>query len=94
ALVIVERNGERHGLFVERIGEPVVCCRHGADAITNAVSGTHEGLNGVLDRKAAALAASLNEGQARLEEALGHRTAAIIGAGKETHDRLTDTLDE
>ncbi len=66
----------------------------GADAITNAVSGTHVGLNGALDQKAADLAASLSAGQARLEEALGHRTGAIIGAVTATHDRLADTLDE
>ncbi|MGO7594467.1 hypothetical protein, partial [Rhizobium leguminosarum] len=46
-----------------------------------------------LDEKAMALAISLNESQARIEDTLETRSAALLNAVSGTHDRLSETLD-
>ena len=79
---VTDRNGRK--------AEDVVIVR--LIDIENANS--HERLSETLDEKSAALAASLNEGQSRLQDTLDSRSESFLSAVSTTHDRLSETLDD
>ncbi|MGO7374262.1 hypothetical protein ACCT04_36885, partial [Rhizobium ruizarguesonis] len=70
-----------HGLFIERIGEPIVGCRYGADdktmALAISLDDNQSRLDSVLEARSNAIMEAVSGAEARVDGAFSDKTDAI-----------------